>query len=385
MAPLAERLVGYLSMFLQLGVLALVTALAGLVRLSLGRRVADGWTAGLALYTGALVVLGIGALRADVTLSAPHTLVTIGYALLEDLAFLCFIAALRRERGVQPVPPPLAALVALFVGEVAVWTLHAHGFFAVYQLHAGLLSILAAFAAFEALRARTAGFGSRLLAVAFIALTVDYAHAPLLTLCGVHLAPQYLGLESYVTMVLDVMLGIAIVVHATDATRAELEERNAELAEAEAALRAAAFTDALCDIPNRAAFVERLAASPVRGVVAMVDLDGLKTINDRYGHAAGDAALAMTARVLRDRCGAGATVYRIGGDEFAVLSTGRDVEDVRDALTAAEHDLVLLADDAVAPARISWGAATFGNGVSLRDALAVADDELYARRAAVRG
>ena len=47
MAPLAEHLVGYLSMFLQLGVLALVAVLAVLVRISLGRRPFDAWTAGL--------------------------------------------------------------------------------------------------------------------------------------------------------------------------------------------------------------------------------------------------------------------------------------------------------------------------------------------------
>ena len=117
----------------------------------------------------------------------------------------------------------------------------------------------------------------------------------------------------------------------------------------------------------------------------MVDLDGLKTINDRYGHAAGDAALAMTARVLRERCGAASDVYRIGGDEFAVIITAGGLDIVRAALVHAENDLAVLAEDAAAPSRISWGVAPFGNGRSLRDALAAADDELYARRAAVRG
>lgn len=65
MAPLADHLVGYLSMFLQLGVLALLTLLAMLVRTSLGRRPFDGWTIGLGTNALALLVLGVAAVGRD--------------------------------------------------------------------------------------------------------------------------------------------------------------------------------------------------------------------------------------------------------------------------------------------------------------------------------
>jgi diguanylate cyclase (GGDEF)-like protein len=101
----------------------------------------------------------------------------------------------------------------------------------------------------------------------------------------------------------------------------------------------------LCRIPNRAAFLERIAAPPAAGTVAMIDVDGLKTINDSFGHAAGDAVLQAAARALRERCGEGGTVYRIGGDEFACIWETSTADDVRIVLTAIDADLAVLAED----------------------------------------
>ena len=59
-----------------------------------------------------------------------------------------------------------------------------------------------------------------------------------------------------------------------------------------------------------------------RGWVVLIDLDGLKTINDRDGHLAGDVALRTVARIVR-RFG-GLLSFRFGGDEFALLLPGAD-------------------------------------------------------------
>ena len=176
--------------------------------------------------------------------------------------------------------------------------------------------------------------GARLLTVSLVALAADYAHVPLLTLAGVAIPDTYLGLESYVTVILDIVLGVALVVAATDAAHVELERRNAELRTAQRALHDLAFTDALCGVPNRAAFLDAIVTPPATGTVAMIDLDGLKAINDRFGHAAGDAALEMTARCLRDARGSRGTVYRIGGDEFAAIWDGVAPDAVQDTLDA---------------------------------------------------
>jgi len=93
MAPLGGHLVGYLSMFLQLGVLVLVAGLAVLVRASLGRRTFDGWVAGLLASAAALAVLAAAAIGHDLGSFRTTSGATVAYALLEDLAALSFIVA----------------------------------------------------------------------------------------------------------------------------------------------------------------------------------------------------------------------------------------------------------------------------------------------------
>ncbi|MGB3814856.1 MAG: GGDEF domain-containing protein [Shinella sp.] len=83
----------------------------------------------------------------------------------------------------------------------------------------------------------------------------------------------------------------------------------------------AALTDALTGLLNRRALFERYGGEPVnehRAAVAF-DLDNFKSVNDLYGHAAGDAVLKVFADVLRDTCGTGACIARLGGEEFVVV------------------------------------------------------------------
>jgi diguanylate cyclase (GGDEF)-like protein len=380
MAPLAGHLVGYLSMFLQLGVLVLLAGLAMLVRGSLGRRLLDGWVGGLVALAAALAVLSAAALGRDFGRFHGASVATILYALLENVGALAFIVTLRRARGARPLSGDIAALFAFACGVTTAAALCAPPFLDTYRVHSAFLAALLTAAAFESLRAQRPGIGSRLITAALSALALDYAHVPLLSLLGVHFPSSYLGLESYLTVVLDIVLGVAIVVHATDGVRSELEQRNAALAHAEAALRDAAFTDALCAIPNRAAFLQRIADPPAFGVVTMIDLDGLKAINDRFGHAAGDASLQMTARCLRACAGDAAMIYRIGGDEFAGVWPGMDALRVRAKLTAAERELAVFAQDLPAPVSMSWGIAPFDAQTPFAEAMIAADNHLYDRR-----
>ncbi|MFN3305449.1 MAG: diguanylate cyclase domain-containing protein, partial [Roseateles sp.] len=84
--------------------------------------------------------------------------------------------------------------------------------------------------------------------------------------------------------------------------------------------------DGLTNLPNRALFLDRLRASLAQAVrdrqplaVMMLDMDGLKPINDHFGHRAGDAALLEFARRLSAGVRQSDTAARLGGDEFGVL------------------------------------------------------------------
>ncbi|MGX5722094.1 GGDEF domain-containing protein [Shinella zoogloeoides] len=83
----------------------------------------------------------------------------------------------------------------------------------------------------------------------------------------------------------------------------------------------AANTDALTGLLNRRALFDRYGEETVgahRAAIAF-DLDSFKSVNDRHGHAAGDAVLKAFAAVLCDACGAAACVARLGGEEFVVV------------------------------------------------------------------
>jgi len=108
--------------------------------------------------------------------------------------------------------------------------------------------------------------------------------------------------------------------------------------------------DALTGLFNRRQFSELLIAEAARGtrrdprtVLAIIDVDHFKLINDRYGHIEGDGVLKQLADILRAHCRAGDVLARIGGEEFAVLmadvdldQAGQFAERVRQAINAAE-------------------------------------------------
>lgn len=140
-------------------------------------------------------------------------------------------------------------------------------------------------------------------------------------------------------------------------------------------LRRTALTDPLTKLPNRRAFFDevrrRSHAATSIGVVTC-DVDGLKQINDRDGHDAGDAAILATARTLRARLGKEAFVCRFGGDEMVALTTPEAARRL-----AGEPD-------PVPGARIGVSIhSTLGDG-SIDDALASADQALYRAKARLR-
>ena len=124
-------------------------------------------------------------------------------------------------------------------------------------------------------------------------------------------------------------------------------------------LRAAARHDPLTGCANRRALDEDLPRalssaqhSRLDMAVAVIDLDGLKQINDADGHAAGDAALRGLVVALRGALREADTLYRTGGDEFVVVAPFTDGAGARAVMRRAER--------MGAPA-FSWGVASIGD------------------------
>lgn len=97
----------------------------------------------------------------------------------------------------------------------------------------------------------------------------------------------------------------------------------------ENALARAALTDELTGLPNRRLFLDTINGCITRGqtgCVALIDLDFFKQVNDRYGHAAGDAVLRTFGAVARQGLRGTDMLARIGGEEFALLLPGASIE-----------------------------------------------------------
>ena len=143
----------------------------------------------------------------------------------------------------------------------------------------------------------------------------------------------------------------AILVLANATERREKDER----------LWLLAHCDALTGLPNRALYWDRLEQELLRAkraarsvAVLWVDLDGFKAVNDRLGHAAGDALLGAVARRLCHRMRDSDTVARVGGDEFAlILPDVTDSEAVVGVATELVASLSEPFDLPQGPARIS--------------------------------
>jgi diguanylate cyclase (GGDEF)-like protein len=151
---------------------------------------------------------------------------------------------------------------------------------------------------------------------------------------------------------------------------------------AEAYLEYLGKHDVLTKLYNRSFYVDELnrleRKDPHPVTIIIADLNGLKSINDRLGHAAGDALLRRVGEVLNKAIDKPRTAARIGGDEFALLLPATDE---RQAATLMEtiQNLVELNNQfySAAPLNLSIGAATSLPGERLEEVAKRADAKMY--------
>ena len=145
-----------------------------------------------------------------------------------------------------------------------------------------------------------------------------------------------------------------------------------------------AESDPLTGCPTRQAlrawFERWEGGEPVS--VVLIDVDELKRINDRHGHAAGDEALRLVAGVLKQSIRPGDLVVRWGGDEFVAVLRGAGHDAAKRRFTGLIGGL----EEATAdfpypePLRVNWGVSSCVAPSDISRALAEADDRMYAMK-----
>lgn len=157
-------------------------------------------------------------------------------------------------------------------------------------------------------------------------------------------------------------------------------------------LQIQATTDSLTGVLNRRHFLRRCTEELSRmqryngsAVLLLFDIDHFKTINDRYGHAAGDAALQQFAEVCGETLRDTDLLGRIGGEEFAALLVECELAngvDIAERLRRAVEDMAAVAvDGAQIRFTISIGAAACRRTCSIMDMLSRADAAMYQAKA----
>jgi diguanylate cyclase (GGDEF)-like protein/putative nucleotidyltransferase with HDIG domain len=145
-----------------------------------------------------------------------------------------------------------------------------------------------------------------------------------------------------------------------------------------------ALTDAQTGLGNKRHFEELLQRYLDRAeetgeplTLCLIDLDDFKTINDTYGHPAGDRVLAQVAARLRR----GGESFRLGGDEFAILLPGRTTEEGREVAEAVSRRITEAKYDHGGAVSISIGVASYpSEGVVRAELVRVADKALYSAK-----
>lgn len=152
-------------------------------------------------------------------------------------------------------------------------------------------------------------------------------------------------------------------------------------------LERVASTDWLTGCLNRRAFTERTSAATRigrPGALLVIDADGFKSINDRFGHDRGDAALRAIADVIRDNVREDDLVGRIGGEEFGIYlpdASGRHATAIAEAIREGVADISFSAEDAPRSLSVSVGIATSMASIAFDELFRSADQQLYAAKA----
>ena len=342
------------------------------------RRMLQYWAATALLYLAAIAMVEWQVLYGFSEVGAMRRLEVFGIG-----GILCFYFLVRFSTPLRLKPEVLAVTQALYAIGCGMWSYSISG--PVRGAMLPMTVVVVAFCMF-ALRPRQTLV---LTAVALAAMggTMWWLQAQ----DPVRFPPEVEGITfGYLAAAL---LSTAVLTGEMHKLRARLKRRKKELELALDTIRQLATMDELTSLANRRHMNEVLAAEERRGprgagtCVALLDIDFFKQVNDRHGHAAGDAVLRAFAATARAALRSHDVLARWGGEEFLLLLPDASPQDARMVLERmAERVHAMRVDGLEQERRISFSAGLTErrDGEAFADAINRADKALYRAKEAGR-
>jgi diguanylate cyclase (GGDEF)-like protein len=236
--------------------------------------------------------------------------------------------------------------------------------------------------------------GLRVMTTALALLTINFLHDVAVFgarkgLWGFTVPAAYLQYTSLFDLILEVLLGFGTMMVLLEGVRRQVEAANRQLTSTRDKLEFMARMDPLTEALNRHAFHSLLSRdegggeSATDGCVAVIDIDNLKQINDRFGHSVGDKAIRAVARAVRSIIRADDMLFRWGGDEFLVLmfklreeEASRRMRSLNEILKENGERLT----SAPVTISVSAGVCGFDSLSQLGDSIDSADQAMYGTR-----
>lgn len=246
------------------------------------------------------------------------------------LVAMC-VAAIRLDRDISLAKPlSVAGVAAIPFSLILAQTAGRESRF--YSIHLGILAVGWLVLAVFIFQSPRAGLGRQFAGLlAVVTAGAQFVYVILLNMSAAqrHSPTAALAYTGFLDVILEMLFGIGLIIWAMEDTERRLAALHARTVDDTRRSQRRAWLDPLTETHNRFFLDEirpQLEASDSGGSIVLIDVDGLKRINDTEGHEEGDKAIWTVATAIKKLVRGNDHVIRWGGDEFLVILPGMDDE-----------------------------------------------------------